>query len=186
MGSRGASSGRGGAITSASMAKIMNETEKIRNAKKENLIVFDKNGNILYTEGGTLSHTGYGNADDFYKDSISVHNHPKGVAPFPSDTDFDTFQNKGIDTMVIVSPDYTITVKADPNYSGVKSSISKNMQYTGFRDADNALRKLRQSGQITQKEYNQKRREIKFKYQAEACKRSGYTMTVEPTGKKKK
>ena len=58
MGSRGASSGRGGAITSASMAKIMNETEKIRNAKKENLIVFDKNGNILYTEGGTLSHTG--------------------------------------------------------------------------------------------------------------------------------
>ena len=186
MGSRGASSGRNSTsgITSAAMNKIMSESEKIRNAKNENLIVFDKEGNVLYTEGGVLNHVGYGDANNYYVDSVAVHNHPKGVAPYPSDTDFDTFQNKGIDTMILVSPDYTVTVKADPKYPYTRSSISKNMQYTGYSKADQELRKNKQKGNISQKEYNEQRRQNKFKYQQEACQRSGYIMTVEPAKKK--
>ena len=47
--------------------KIKKETdlnkaiEKIRNAKKENLIIANKNGNIEYQEKGNSYHTGTGN-----------------------------------------------------------------------------------------------------------------------------
>lgn len=150
-------------------------------------MIFDDNGNVVYQEGGSLNHTGYGDsAEPYYSGNTAAHNHPKGVAPYPSDTDFDTFQERKIKKMVVVSPDYTVTVKEDPKYKGAgRSSITYNMKYTSYSQADNELRKKRQKGEITQKEYNQQRREIKFKFQKEACKRAGYIMTVTENKKKK-
>lgn len=80
----------------------------IRNKTKEHLIMYDNLGNILHTEVGTHSHTGYEQHE--YAGMNVVHNHPKGVAYYPSNTDLVTFHNSGANSMTVVSPEHTIKI----------------------------------------------------------------------------
>lgn len=91
--------------------------EDIRKSKKENLIVTDENGNIIHEELGNKYHTGY---DDFdYKNTITYHNHPEGVAPYPSEQDFRTLEKTGMSKMVVVSKNYTFEYSLDEEYTGI-------------------------------------------------------------------
>lgn len=166
MGGRGGSSG-------LSQTKINSELEKIRNARRENLRVFDSAGNLVYSEGGTSSHTGYEAVD--YTDKIAAHNHPKGTYPFPSDTDFDSYQRNNAKEMIIVSSDYTVRLRKDPTYKNlVRDSITNSMRWTNYNsNADQARRELK-SGKISRSEYIQRI----FELQKKAAKRAGYVLEV--------
>ena len=102
--------------------------DSIRNKKKENLIVYDNEGNVLGREGNiSKSHTGYEEHD--YKGNNAVHNHPDGVGYYPSDTDLDNYQRLELNTMSVVSPTHTIKISKDPEFSNVvrgKISSTKN------------------------------------------------------------
>lgn len=108
MGGRGASSG--------DVGKISQNLNAIRNAKRENLIIFDNNGNIIATETGNKQHVGYSEKD--YKDRIVAHNHPSGGMPYPSEKDFKTAEKSGMKQMIVVSKYYTISYSIDNNYKG--------------------------------------------------------------------
>lgn len=108
MGGRGASSG--------DVGKISQNLNAIRNAKRENLIIFDNNGNIIATEIGNKQHVGYSEKD--YKDRIVAHNHPSGGMPYPSEKDFKTAEKSGMKEMIVVSKYYTISYSIDNNYKG--------------------------------------------------------------------
>jgi hypothetical protein len=82
--------------------------DSIRNKSKENLIVYDDDGNIVYKEGGTKTHTGYNDYD--YKGLHTVHNHPKGVGYYPSNQDLVTLHISQAKSMTIVSSEYTIKI----------------------------------------------------------------------------
>lgn len=166
--------GRGGA-SGLSQNKIGSELEKIRNAAKENLRVFDSNGNLIYSEGGTKGHTGYSNVD--YEGKIVAHNHPKGYAPYPSGTDFDTFQNHNAKEMIIVSKDYTVSVRKDPSFkslSGIRESISYAAHSMGERSILTQARKDVRERKISVQQANERILEFYKK----VTKRAGYIMEV--------
>lgn len=100
---------------------------KIRNAKKENLIVVDENNNIVFEEGGDKLNTGFEDYD--YKGKTTYHNHPDGKAyPYPSIQDFKTAENSGMSKMVIVSKGYTYEYEQDKDFksiSGTRPGLSK-------------------------------------------------------------
>lgn len=131
MGGRGASSG--------DVGKISQNLNAIRNAKRENLIIFDNNGNIIATETGNKQHVGYSEKD--YKDRIVAHNHPSGVMPYPSEQDFKTAEKSGMKEMIVVSKDYTISYSIDKNYKGYGR---QGIGYTIERNK-NELRNIKES-----------------------------------------
>lgn len=168
MGGRGGSSG-------LSQNRIGSELEKIRNATKENLRVFDSNGNLIYLEGGTKGHTGYSTID--YEGKIIAHNHPKGYAPYPSGTDFDTFQRHNAKEMIIVSKDYTVSVRKDPSFksiSGIRESISYAAHMMGERDVLTQSRKDVREKKISAQQANEKI----LDFYKKVAKRAGYIMEV--------
>lgn len=175
MGGRGA----GGGGPSSARGKINTELEKIRNARRENLRVFDKNGNVVYAEGGTQGHTGYAETD--YRDKIVAHNHPTGYAPYPSRQDIETFETSGAREMIIVSKDYTVSLKKDPSYkslSGARESIIGARRWTENTSVLDSLNRSRRNGEISVATYNQKKREYEFETYRKAAKRAGYIFTV--------
>lgn len=167
MGGRGSSSG----IISSS--KIEKELDKIRDAKRENLLVFDENGEILYKEGGNLNHTGFEQVD--YENKIVAHNHPKGTYPFPSNTDFDTYQREKAKEMIIVSKDYTVRLKEDKTYKNIgRESITYSMHWMNYNQNAWNLKQDLKAKRISRDEY------IKgiFDLQKKAAKRAGYVLEV--------
>lgn len=171
--------GRGGTSGVSINQKINNELDKIRDARREKLLVFDSSGNIVYKEGGNLNHTGYGVAD--YEGKIVAHNHPKGTYPFPSDTDFDTYQREKAKEMIIVSRDYDVRLRKDPSYKNlVRENITNSMRWTNYNaDAGKARNDLR-SGNITREQYIQRI----FDLQKKAAKRAGYILEAKKRKKK--
>lgn len=158
--------------------KNIKEVEKIRNAKRENLIIMKENGEIIHSEGGNTNHVGTGNAS--YEGNIAIHNHPTGKAlPYPSTKDFDTFEKTKLKMFSVVSPDYTITVRRDPNDKRVgHGGITHYLNYTLDRMQDGKLNNQRRKGEISYEEYRKKKIELHLKAQKEACKRAGYEMTI--------
>lgn len=154
------------------------DVEKIRNAKRESLIVFGENGEIIHNEKGTSQHVGVKEID--YENTIAVHNHPQGkVYPYPSDGDFETFEKSGAKAMVVVSPEYTILVRKDPNYKGaVRTGIKSNLHYTTNNIAMEQLKKKRRNGEISQKEYRTKVIQYNLEAQKKAAKLGGYEMII--------
>lgn len=171
MGGRGGSSGFG----------YNSEIEKIRNAKSENLRVFDSNWNLVYSEGGTKGHTGYGEVD--YSGKISVHNHPKGYYPFASNTDFETFERSGAKEMVIVSQKYTMRLRKDPSYKNSgREGIVSALRWSDGNDQLNKARQDLVKRKISQDQYITRVFEIHKK----AAKRSGYILSYEKYKPKRK
>ena len=174
MGGRGGSSGM-------NSSKYNSEVENIRNARTENLRVFDSKGNLVYSEGGTQGHTGYGEVD--YTGKISVHNHPKGYYPFASNTDFETFEKSGAKEMVIVSREYTMRVRKDPGYKNAgREGIVSALRWSGGNEQLNKARQDLKQRKISRDQYITRVFEIHKK----AAKRSGFILTFEkykPGGK---
>lgn len=192
---RGTSKAGGGAGGRSIERKIENDAhngsnadiEKIRNAKTENLIVYDKQGNIIHTEGGVLNHTGMAGFSD-YKDTVAVHNHPKGIAPYPSGTDFDTYREKGISEMIIVSPTNTVSLKKDPNFKGAyRGDIRYTAEYImgGNSEATRIRQEWRKSGERGAVLNERLKKHWLDTYQ-KAAKREGYILTVTEIKKRKK
>ena len=174
----------GGSGGATARHKIETGIEQIRNAAREQLLVFDKNGDITYREGGVKNHVGYGLYSDEapdYKDKIVAHNHPKGTAPYPSDTDFDTFQKHDAAEMIVVSRDYTVLVRKDPDFksiSGIRGSISQTAYRMGKTLTTEKIRTEWREGKYNTKTMNEKMRDTLFELYKKAAKRSGYIMTV--------
>ncbi len=97
--------------------------EKIGDAKKEHLLVFDSNGKVEYEETGKKRHVGYSTEEISYEGKIAIHNHPDGVFPYFSQQDLDTFHSKKIQMAATVSKDYIITIRKDENYPHEQSRI---------------------------------------------------------------
>jgi hypothetical protein len=169
--------------------ELNKKIQDIRKSKKENLIVTDENGNIIHEELGNKYHTGY---DDFdYKGTITYHNHPEGVAPYPSDQDFKTLEKTGMKKMVVVSKDYTYSYELDEEYvgygrQGLSSFVERNKYETNSQ-----LRKINEEtvAKYNNGEYKDKneyvtdtkekqRNYVNEKYQ-EWAKNSGYKLTIE-------
>ena len=174
MGGRGGSSG-------LNFFRYNSEIEKIRKDKTENLRVFDSNGNLVYSEGGTKGHTGYEEVD--YSGKIAVHNHPKGYYPFASNTDFETFEKSGAKEMVIVSRGYTMRLRKDPSYKNFgREGITSALRWSGGSDLLNKARQDLVQRKISQDQYITKVFEIHKK----AAKRSGYILSYEKYNPKRK
>lgn len=172
--------------------ELEKKIESIRNSKKENLIVTDEKGNIIHEEIGSKNHTGYEDFD--YKNTITYHNHPEGVAPYPSEQDFKTLEKTGMKKMVVVSKNYTFEYSLDEDYKGYgRQGMSGVIQ---MHNTDIAIMKqnLRQevtndfkkgkysSGKEATVELNKQiTNEIIKKYEQYA-KNSGYKLVVKKKG----
>lgn len=169
MGGRGSA---GGSFSSLP-GTVSSEANRIRNFARETLRVYDKDGKLVYKEGGTGTHTGYSEVD--YKDKIALHNHPdKKTGAWPSATDFDTFERKGLKEMVIASKDYIVRVRKDPSYIGsAREGINAAAYWMGERDFHAQMRQEYRSGKITRKQYNKGMLE----FYKRAAKRAGYLLT---------
>ena len=174
--------------------KIKKETdlnkaiEKIRNAKKENLIIANKNGNIEYQEKGNSYHTGTGNYE--MKDKIVIHNHPDKVMPYPSKKDFETFEEKGLNKMIVVSKDYTYTYENNPDYQlKGKSGIGYYIEQNSYNDSiaraeinDTTVKMYKEGKYSTIDEYKndtiKRQTEYMNKKYKEYAEKGGYKLTI--------
>lgn len=174
MGGRGGSSG-------FNFSRYNSEVEKIRNSRSENLRVFDSNGNLVHSEGGTKGHTGYEKVD--YSGKIAVHNHPNGYYPFASNTDFEAFEKSGAKEMVIVSPKYTMRLRKDPDYKNVgREGIITALRWNRGNEQLNKARQDLKQRKISQDQYISRVFEIHKK----AAKRTGYILSYEKYTHKRK
>lgn len=151
--------------------------DDLRPRKKEKLVVYDDNGNIVYTEGGTKGHTGY--SSDYTKTGMhTVHNHPEGYGPYPSQTDLDSFYSGGYKSLTIVSKDYTVTIAQDDAYKHGGGYGPISYRYIeDLHKLPTAYEAIRRGG-MSAEEYNRLKRENEFHKLLEAGRRAGYRVTI--------
>ena len=169
----------GDEITSTEM-KIF---DSIRDKKRENLVVYDDSGKVVHREGGTKSHTGYEAFD--YRGLHTAHNHPVGVAYYPSGQDLVTLHSSGAKSMTVVSPNHTIKFirtkdVIDDFYDLSSEAAISNAQVYGLKSpfGNMSPQQYRQKHGLTMKEINAMRAE----YQLERIKRimetAGYKVII--------
>ncbi len=180
MGGRGASSN-----ISNNISKSL---DKIRALKKENLIVFDKNGKIIYTELGNNKHVGYENIN--YKDKIVAHNHPEGVYPYPSQKDFETMEKSGMAQMIVVSQNYSYHYEINKKYKGYgRVGLSYLMNQNNRRLSEGrkkinqqTFEKAKKGGYKNNQEYKQDTIKKQTQYMnrelKKLAKNSGYNLKI--------
>lgn len=172
--------------------ELNKKIEKIRNAKKENLIVTDEDGNIIHEETGNKFHTGNDNID--YKDRITYHNHPENTYPYPSKQDFKTAEQSDMKRMVVVSQNYTYIYEKDENYSGwgrqgLSSFIENNNWEINIKlkEINNStLEKYKSGGYKNSTEYYKETKKLQVEYinktYKDLAQNSGYKLTIQKLG----